>query len=113
MRRWRSRGGGGWPTSSSRCASSSLNLLVLRSREDPAAAADSLRGLTGVTMSIPASDYIEFGIAYAMAAWNPPAAAVLAGQMAAADPAGTDDITLTPQAPPRCRGRRQGPRRAC
>lgn len=74
-----------------------LNLLVLRSREDPAAAADSLRGLTGVTMSIPASDYIEFGIAYAMAAWNPPAAAVLAGQMAAADPAGTDDITLTPQ----------------
>ncbi|KGN32225.1 hypothetical protein N798_07505 [Knoellia flava TL1] len=73
-----------------------LNLLILRSREDPSAAADSLRGLTGVTMSIPASDYIEFGIAYVLAAWNPPAAAILAEQMAAADPNGTDDITLTP-----------------
>lgn len=73
-----------------------LNLLVLRSGEDPSAAADSLRGLTGVTMSIPASDYIEFGIAYVLAAWDPPAATVLAGQMAAADPTATDDITLTP-----------------
>jgi len=73
-----------------------LNLLVLRSREDPSAAADSLRGLTGVTMSIPASEYIEFGIAYVLAAWDPPAAAVLAGQMAAADPTASNDITLTP-----------------
>ncbi|MFW5473055.1 BTAD domain-containing putative transcriptional regulator [Knoellia sp. CPCC 206450] len=73
-----------------------LNLLVLRTDDDPSAAADELRGLTGVTMSIPASDYIEFGIAYALAAWNPPAAKVLAEQMAAADPTATDDMTLTP-----------------
>ncbi|GEQ13309.1 hypothetical protein KLO01_13560 [Knoellia locipacati] len=73
-----------------------LSLDVLRGGGDREAAADALRTMTGVRMSIPATDYIEFGIAYALSGWDPVAARWLVDSVLAVDPDGGDDITRTP-----------------
>lgn len=73
-----------------------LSLGVLRGEGDGESAADALRTMTGVRMSIPATEYIEFGIAYALAGWDPVAARGLVESVLAVDPDGGDDITRTP-----------------
>ncbi|WP_404386491.1 AAA family ATPase [Knoellia locipacati] len=73
-----------------------LGLTVLRGDGDEVAIADELRALTGVKMSIPATEYIEFGIAYILAGRDPVAARALAEQMLAVDPEVVDDMTRTP-----------------
>jgi hypothetical protein len=58
--------------------------------------ADGLRTLTGVRMSIPATEYIEFGIAYVLAGSDPAVARALAEQMLSLDPHVVDDLTRMP-----------------
>ncbi len=58
--------------------------------------ADELRTLTGVKMSLPATEYIEFGIAYLLAGSEPASAGALADQMLGLDPEVVDDMTRMP-----------------
>ena len=46
--------------------------------------------------SIPATDYVEFGIAYILAGWDPVGARALVDGILAVDPDGQDEITRTP-----------------
>ena len=75
-----------------------LSLAALRGdgEGDRAAVADGLRTLTGVRMSIPATEYIEFGIAYVLAGSDPAAARALAEKMLSLDPHVVDDLTRMP-----------------
>lgn len=73
-----------------------LSLASLRGDGDRAAAADELRTLTGVKMSIPATEYIEFGIAYVLAGSDAASARALADQMLGLDPDVVDDMTRMP-----------------
>lgn len=72
-----------------------LNLDTLRGG-DGSAEADALRTLNGVRMSIPATDYVEFGIAYVLAGWDPVGARALVDGILAVDPDAQDEITRTP-----------------
>lgn len=74
----------------------SLNLDVLRGEGDHAAAAEDLLTLSGVKMSIPATEFIEFGIAYVLAGGDPQAARALADAVLAVDPDPTEPLTQLP-----------------
>ena len=73
-----------------------LSLAALRGDGDRAALADELRTLTGVKMSVPATEYIEFGIAYVLAGSDAASARALADQMLDLDPDVVDDLTRLP-----------------
>jgi hypothetical protein len=73
-----------------------LSLAGLRGDGHRAAVADELRTLTGVKMSIPATEYIEFGIAYVLAGSDAASARALADQMLGLDPDVVDDMTRMP-----------------
>jgi hypothetical protein len=72
-----------------------LGLASLRGGDGSADAAALLR-MTGVRMSIPATEYVEFGIAYVTAGWDPVGARALVDGILAIDPDARDDITRTP-----------------
>ncbi|KGN41194.1 hypothetical protein N801_08920 [Knoellia aerolata DSM 18566] len=72
-----------------------LGLASLRGG-DASADAAALLTMTGVRMSIPATEYIELGIAYVLAGWDPVGARTLVDGALALDPDAEDDITRTP-----------------
>ncbi len=73
-----------------------FSLAGLRGDNGMAERADALRGLTGIRMALPAAEYVEFGIAYVLATWDPEAAGHLVEHVLALDPDAEDPMTQAP-----------------